>query len=117
MLFLLNDKVIEVDMPEARVLGRWREMGCGDPRTLRARQAVDFVKTKFQTLSEHPIEVQDELLKDFAALIVAKTGANSLIFKPTVSGDLEPRLRDVPAIVLETYRRGAANDQDKRIRA
>ena len=117
MLFLLNDRVIEIDTPEARVMGRWREIGCGDPRQLRAHEAVDFVKTKVQSMP-HPLPTdQDELLKDLAALIVAKTGANSLILKPTASGDVEPRLKDVPSLVLETYLLGAANDQDKRVRA
>ena len=117
MLFLLNDRVIEIDTPEARGIGRWREIGCGDPRQLRAHEAVDFVKSKVQSLA-HPLPADDsELLKDLAALIVAKTGANSLILKPTASGDMEPHLKDVPALVLETYLRGAANDQDKRARA
>ena len=44
MLFLLNDTVIEIDAPEARVLARWRDMGCGDPRKLRASDAVEFAK-------------------------------------------------------------------------
>jgi len=34
MLFLLNDKVIEVNAPEAHLLERWRTIGCGDPRQL-----------------------------------------------------------------------------------
>ena len=98
-------------------MGRWREIGCGDPRQLRAHEAVDFVKTKVQALPTPLPNDQDELLKDLAALIVAKTGANSLILKPTASGDVEPWLKDVPSLVLETYLRGAANDQDKRARA
>ena len=117
MLFLLNDKVIEIETPEARIMGRWREIGCGDPRQLRAHEAVEFVKTQFQAMSKTARIENEDALKDFAALIVAKTGANSLILKPTASGDLEPHLKDVPPIVLETYLRGAANDQDRRARA
>lgn len=117
MLFLLNDRVIELETPEARILGRWREIGCGDPRNLRAHEAVDFVKTRFLSLAGAPEPEFEEDLKDLAALIVSKTGANSLILKPTASGDVEPRLRDVPPIVLETYQRGAANDQAARASA
>ncbi len=115
MLFLLNDKVIELKTPEAHLLQRWREIGCGDPRILRAQDAVDFAVQRFQSL---PLGAEDEIVfRDIAALIVAKTGANCLILKPTASGDYEPRLRDVPHLVLETYQRGAANDGEARVRA
>ena len=117
MLFLLNDRLIELESPEARVLGRWRDIGCGDPRLIRAHEAVEFVKARFRQLTMDPNSVDQEALKDCAALIIAKTGANSLILTPTASGDLEPRLRDVPPLVLEAYLRGAANDQDARHRA
>lgn len=117
MLFLLNDRVIELESPEARVLGRWRDMGASDPREMRAHEAVAFVASQFKTLSQHAGPEQDEAFKDWAALIISKTGANSLILTPTASGDFEPRLRDVPPLVLETYLRGAANDEDDRQRA
>lgn len=114
MLFLLNDKVIEIDAPEARILGRWRDMGCGDPRLMRAHEAVDFVKTRIDPSSEPQ---EDEALRDYAALIISKTGANSLILKPTPAGDVEARLSNVPQLVLETFKTGAANDRDQRRRA
>ncbi len=114
MLFLLNDKVIEVDAPEAHLLERWRTIGCGDPRLMRAHDAVEFVASRHQDLAA---EQDDLFLLDIAALIIAKTGANSLILKPTPSGGVEPRLRDIPPLVLETYQRGAANDQDERVHA
>lgn len=114
MLFLLNDKVIEVDAPEAHLLERWRTIGCGDPRLMRAHDAVEFVASRYQDLAA---EQDDLFLLDIASLIIAKTGANSLILKPTPSGGVEPRLRDVPPLVLETYQRGAANDQDERVHA
>lgn len=107
MLFLLNDKVIEVNAPEAHLLERWRTIGCGDPRQMRAHDAVEFVAARHEDLQS----------MDIAALIIAKTGANSLMLKPTASGGVEPRLRDIPPLVLETYQRGAANDQDDRARA
>jgi len=114
MLFLLNDTVIEIDAPEARLLSRWRDIGCGDPRSLRAHDAVEFVQRHYQSLAD---EKPEDALLDLAALIIAKTGANSLILKPTASGGLEPHLRDVPPMVLETYRKGAANDEIHRRRA
>lgn len=117
MLFLLNDRVMDIETPEARVLGRWRDMGCGDPRQLRAHEAVEFVKAKLTPSDRVDEPVDDETLKDLAALVISKTGANSLILKPTPAGDFELRLQDVPPLVLETYRRGAANDQDQRRRA
>lgn len=117
MLFLLNDTVIEIETPEARVLGRWREMGCGDPRKLRASDAVDFVKQALRPWVGQTAAADDELLKDLAALIISKTGANSLILIPTPGGQFEARLKDVPPLVLETFQAGAANDGGLRQRA
>lgn len=117
MLFLLNDKVIEVKAPEVHLLERWRTIGCGDPRQLRAQDAVAFAAIRYRDTIEEIPDPDPLLFADIAALIIAKTGANSLILKPTASGEVEPRLRDVPPLVLETYQRGAANDQDDRARA
>ncbi|MEL6694149.1 MAG: hypothetical protein AAFQ12_14120 [Pseudomonadota bacterium] len=117
MLFLLNDKVIEVNAPEAHLLERWRTIGCGDPRQMRAHDAVEFAATCHKDLLAVETDPDSVLFLDIAALIIAKTGANSLILKPTASGGVEPRLRDIPPLVLETYLRGAANDQDERVRA
>ncbi len=108
MLFLLNDMIVDVEAPETRLLQRWREMGCGDPRMLRAQDAIHYIQDVFSRNGRAPLE--PETAMDIAALVVAKTGANSLILKPTISGGVEPRLSDVPALVLETYRRGADND-------
>jgi hypothetical protein len=114
MLFLLNDTVIEIDAPEAHLMQRWRAIGCGDPRQLRAQQAVTCAVERFASLKHANSE--ERTLGQFyiAALIVSKTGANSLILKPNAAGGYEPRLRDVPALVLETYMRGAANDRGVR---
>lgn len=117
MLFLLNDKVIDLPAPEAHLLQRWRDMGCGDPRQLRAQDAVAFAT---RSLVDLPDPYEDDAAlrsRDIAALIIAKTGANSLILKPTAGGEYEPRLRTIPTLVLETYQRGAANDRGERKRA
>ena len=117
MLFLLNDTVIEIDAPEAHLMQRWRAIGCGDPRQLRAQQAIECAIDRYVALAKATPDDQMLGQFDIAALVIAKTGANSLILTPTASGDLEPRLRDVPPLVLEAYLRGAANDQDARHRA
>ncbi len=114
MLFLLNDTVIEIEAPEARVLARWRLMGCGDPRKLRASDAVEFAKTKLHPWMGQTAAADADLLMDIAALIVSKTGANSLILKPIAGGLYEARLQDVRPLVLETFRAGAANDRGER---
>ncbi len=110
MLFLLNETIISVAVPEVHLQQRWKTMGCGDPRTMRMQDAVSFVQARVQAAQEKHLELEVDTLRDYAALIISKTGANCLILKPTASGALEPRLRDVPAMVLETYQRGAAND-------
>lgn len=117
MLFLLNDTVIEIDAPEAHLMQRWRTIGCGDPRQLRAQQAIEVAIAQFVGL--RGASAEDQLLSktDIAALVIAKTGANSLILKPNAAGGYEPRLRDVPPLVLEAYQRGAANDRGERRRA
>ena len=117
MLFLLNDTVIEIDAPEAHLMQRWRAIGCGDPRQLRAQQAIEIAIERFATLGSEPSAEHMLRKTDIAALGIARTGANSLILKPNATGGYEPRLRDVPTLVLEAYLRGAANDRDERKRA
>lgn len=117
MLFLLNDQVIEITAPEAHLLQRWRDIGCGDSRELRAQEAVQAATQIYTRLSAEGFVEADLSYLDIAALIIAKTGANSLILRPTANGGFEPRLRDVPHLVLETYQRGAANDGETRQRA
>ena len=110
MLFLLNDRIVEVAAPESWVQHRWRALGCPDPRELRAQDAIDFVTDQVSQHNRAGYELSDDKARDLAALIIAKTGANSLILRPTASGGFEPHLRDIPLMVLETYQRGAAND-------
>lgn len=111
MLFLLNERIVEVAAPEVRLQQRWRELGCGDPHALRAQDAIEFVTRQVSEHVRAGYELCDDKAMDLAALIIAKTGANSLMLKPCASGELEPHLRDVPVMVLETYRRGADNDR------
>ena len=117
MLFLLNDTVIEIKAPEAHLMQSWRRIGCGDPRQLRAQRAIEVAIEHFKGMNA--VCPDDQLLRqtDIAALVIAKTGANSLVLKPNAAGGYEPRLRDVPPLVLEAYQRGAANDRLDRRRA
>lgn len=111
MLFLLNTTIVELPVPELHLRQRWRGMGCGDPASLRAQDAISFVTERLVDLHRSSRALDNETAQDLASLVIAKTGANSLTLKPTASGRFEPRLRDMPKLVLETYARGAANDQ------
>lgn len=117
MLFLLNTTIVDVAVPEIHLSQRWRAIGCGEPSSLRAQDAISFVVNQMNIEREAGRQIDDVLAKDLAALIITKTGANSLIIKPVASGGVEPRLRNLPPLVLETYRRGADNDAPGRVRA
>lgn len=108
MLFLLNDYVVSIGSPEVHLMQNWRTMGCGHPRDIQAQDAIDFAVS---AVAAGP--VSHDMAINLAALIISKTGANSIILKPAVSGGLEPRLRHLPPLVLETYARGAANDSNR----
>jgi len=109
-LFLLNDQVVELRDPEAHLHGCWRSLGCGNPRGMRAQEAIDFVGVIFKSINRSEGRFDVGLATDLASLIISKTGANALLMKPTSGGGFESRLRDLPQLVLETYARGAAND-------
>ena len=50
MLFLLNDTIAEIDIPEIHLSKRWKSLGCGDPHGMRAREALEFVT---RVISDH----------------------------------------------------------------
>lgn len=110
MYFLLNETIIEVNLPEIHLQQRWRALGCGDPKKLAADEAVFFVKDRLSALIQDGQTIDKELARDFAALLISLTGANSLVLKPGPGGELEPRLQHLPHLVLQTYWRGADND-------
>lgn len=116
MLFLLNSTIIDVPSPEIHLRSCWRRLGCGSPETMRAQDAISFVQSRIEDELKTGAALDPELVLDLAALVVAKTGANSLTFKSTPSGKLEPRLQHVPRLVLETYWQGAANDAPDTLR-
>ena len=96
MLFLLNDQIIDVDAPEARLARRWKMLGCGDPRSLMARDALDFAKAVVDSYRSDEADMDAELKGDLASLIIAKTGANAALF--LTAG--EPRLTLLPVHIL-----------------
>ena len=96
MLFLLNDRIVDVDAPEARLARRWKTLGCGDPRAMMARDALDFAKAVIASHRANEMVLEADLADDLAALIIAKTGANAALF---VSNG-EPRLTLLPESIL-----------------
>ncbi|MEL6258039.1 MAG: hypothetical protein AAFQ67_03150 [Pseudomonadota bacterium] len=100
MLFLFNDQVVELEAPEARLIGRWRSLGCGDPACLMAREALDFVSRVWADHVNGGFELENDTLLDLAALVVAKTGANAALFPATGRLDAEPRLTLLPEAIL-----------------
>jgi len=98
MLFLLNDQIIDVEAPEARLARRWKALGCGDPRALMARDALDFAKAVVTSHRVNETDMDAELMGDLAALIIAKTGANAALFLSKG----EPRITLLPANILST---------------
>lgn len=110
MLFLLDNRVIDVDMPEIRLAKRWRVLGCGDPHSLRARDAIDFVRAVVDESRADGGQVEAEIARDLAALIISKTGANAVQFIPRDNGPSEARLDHLSEDVLAAFRIQAGND-------
>ena len=107
MLFLLNDRIIEVEAPEARLARRWKTLGCGDPRAMMARDALDFANAVVESHRADESDMDAELVGDLAALIIAKTGANAALFVPSAG----PRLTLLPEGVLSQLQDKDADGQ------
>ncbi|WP_348763043.1 hypothetical protein [Hyphomonas atlantica] len=104
MLFLLNDQITEIEIPEMHLSKRWKSLGCGDPYGMRAREALNFASRVVSEHMKEHIPLEDSLLQDLGALIIAKTGANAVLFPKF--GDMigEPRLTILPETVLASLR-------------
>ena len=107
MLFLLNDQIIDVEAPEARLVRRWKTLGCGDPRSLMARDALDFAKAVIHSHTANKSPMDNELKGDLASLIIAKTGANAALFLSIG----EPRLTLLPESILAELRDKASGGE------
>jgi hypothetical protein len=110
MLFLLNNRVVSVDMPEIRLAKRWRILGCGDPHALRAREAIDFARAVVDQSRGNGSEIEIEIARDIAALIISKTGANAAQFVPRETGPSEARLDCLPEDALAAFRADQSED-------
>lgn len=114
MLFLLNESVTEIEAPELRLLTRGPILGFEDVHAMRAREAIEFARSKLQVCVDQGEQPGEILIADLAALIIAKTGANAALF-PIHDGRVsEPRLTILPETILEAVRArlaiGAAPD-------
>jgi hypothetical protein len=109
MLFLLNDQIVDIELPEQRLEKRWRMLGCGEPMSMRAREALDFAAKVVAAHSAENIPVSAELAQDLGALIIAKTGANAALFPVFGAVAGEPRLTILPEQILEALRQRASD--------
>ena len=104
MLFLLNDQIIDIESPEIHLSSRWKSIGCGEPYALMARDAIDFVRAVVDEHSKQGMTIDTLLCQDLASLIIAKTGANAILFISQASGVSETRLTMIPEAVLQTLK-------------
>jgi len=104
MLFLLNEYVTEIEAPELRLLKRGPSLGFEDVHAMRAREAIEFARSKLQDCLDQDIRPADALVADLAALIIAKTGANAALFPVHEGRVSEPRLTILPESILEAVR-------------
>ena len=114
MLFLFNDRVVEIELPEQRLSRRWRTIGCGDPTCLRARDAVEFARSIVDQAEQDSLELETDTILDIASLIVAKTGANAVQFVPRMAGPSEPRLSSIQPDALEAFRASGDGEDAQR---
>lgn len=97
MLFLLNKTIIEVDAPELHLARNWKRIGCGEPGSLFASDAVNFAIMVVNSHAADDIEIDPATATDLAALIIAKTGANAALFP----GENNAKLNLLPEVVLQ----------------
>ncbi|MEO0883101.1 MAG: hypothetical protein AAFY34_10240 [Pseudomonadota bacterium] len=101
MLFLLNTSIIEIDAPELHLAKHWKRIGCGEPSSMRASDAVDFAIMVVSNHVSEGIEIDANTALDLASLIIAKTGANAALFK----GNGSARLNVLAEPVLQGLQR------------
>jgi hypothetical protein len=101
MLFLLNDQIVDIAVPEAHLSMRWKGLGCDDPYGMRASEALDFAAGVVNKHLASETLMEPKLVEDLAALIIAKTGANAALFPKDETGLAKPRLTILPESILE----------------
>ena len=106
MLFLFNDRVLEIGNPNVRLLANWPELGCGRPDLLFARDAIEFAKAV--VIDSDEFGVDEEVYKDCAALLAVKTHANAAFFIRGIgevdASRVEARLNYIPEEHLRRVR-------------
>lgn len=110
MLFLLNEQIVEVAIPEIHLSKRWKVLGCGDPSSMRAREALDFVARVVTAHVQDGVPLEQSLVEDLASLIIAKTGANAALFPVTGTTIGEARLTILPETILASLREKYTHD-------
>lgn len=104
MLFLLNEYVTEIEAPELRLLKRGAILGFEDIHAMRARDAIEYARSRLQACHDAGAAPDTALVDDLAALIIAKTGANAALFPVHEGRVSEPRLTILPESILEAVR-------------
>lgn len=107
MLFILNDQIVELEIPEVHLSRRQHVLGCGDIHSMRARDALDYAARVMAALYADGLEPDTALAEDLAALIITKTGANAALFPKADGPNGEPRLTILPEAILEQLRERA----------
>jgi hypothetical protein len=110
MLFLLNDTIAEIDIPEIHLSKRWKSLGCGDPYGMRARDALDFATRVVADHVREAIPIDEVLIRDLGSLIIAKTGANAALFPMHGDAAGEPRLTILPEAILRSLQQRAERE-------
>jgi len=106
MLFLFNDRVMDIGNPNVRLLANWPELGCGRPDLLFARDAIEFAKAL--VIDSDEFGVDEALYADCAALLAVKTHANAAFFIRKLGecdvSKVEARLNHIPEDLLQRVR-------------
>ena len=106
MLFLFNDRVLEIGNPNVRLLANWPELGCGRPDLMFARDAIEFAKAI--VIDSDEFGVDDAIYADCAALLAVKTHANAAFFIRRIgeqdASRVEARLNHIPEEHLKRVR-------------
>ncbi|MBU4569063.1 MAG: hypothetical protein KJ833_08870, partial [Alphaproteobacteria bacterium] len=100
----LNEYVTEIEAPELRLLKRGPLLGFEDVHAMRAREAIEFARSRLQVCLDAGTTPDNVLVADLAALIIAKTGANAALFPVHEGRVSEPRLTILPESILEAVR-------------
>jgi hypothetical protein len=106
MLFLFNDRVLDIGNPNVRLLANWPELGCGRPDLLFAREAIDFARAVVMDSDEFGVD--EAIYMDCAALLAVKTHANAAFFIRKIGehdiARVEARLNYIPEEHLKKVR-------------